>query len=141
VPHSTRLIAELSVLVTLVTAQGCDPYAMRVGRHLPRASSTICAFGLPGVRTSLRDTSDGVDVTFVLVGDAAELRGRAHAALAGTYPLRPESRALARRLRTTLRDEPDGLVIHATPLDPAELVSVREAIHHLVEDVLSSGCD
>jgi hypothetical protein len=114
---------------------------MPIGRRPPPSSSTVCAFGVPGVRTCVSDTPDGVEVTFVVVGDATELRQRAHAALAGTYPLRPESRAIASRVHATIRDEPDGLVLHAVPIDPADLPSIRAAVRRLISDVLSNACE
>jgi hypothetical protein len=107
---------------------------------MPPASSTICALGIPSVRTSLRDTSDGIDVTFNLVGDATELRRRADAALVGTYPLRAEGRALSCHVCATISDEPNGIVIHAVPVDKAQLESVREAFHQLIVELQSAQC-
>src|ERR1700677_3970581 len=86
-----RLRRLISGSLALAALASCSPYAMPIGRRPPPSSSTVCAFGVPGVRTCVSDTPDGVEVTFVVVGDATELRQRAHAALAGTYPLRPES--------------------------------------------------
>jgi hypothetical protein len=108
---------------------------------MPPASATVCALGIPGVRMSLSDSPDGVDLTFAVVGDAAELRKRAHEALAGTYPLRPESAALVRRVHATILDEPYGLVVHAVPIDPAQLDSVRAAFVERLDDLRASGCD
>jgi len=90
---------------------------------------------------SLRDTDDGVELTIVVVGDATELRRRAHAALAGTYPVRPESRALLSRVRASMRDEPYGLVLDAVPIRPAELDSVRDDFRRWLDDLRSSDCD
>jgi hypothetical protein len=108
---------------------------------MPPASATVCALGIPGVRMSLSDSPDGVDLTFAVVGDAAELRKRAHEALAGTYPMTPESTALVRRVHATIFDEPYGLVVHAVPIDPAQLDSVRAAFLERLDDLRSGRCD
>jgi hypothetical protein len=114
---------------------------MPFGRRPPPSCATVCAFGIPDVRTSIRDTSDGVDVTFGVVGnDPTELRQRAHGAVAGTYPIRPGTQALARRVRVTIHDEEDGLVMHVVPLDPAELDSVRDAVRKVVAEDEAMSC-
>ena len=89
----------------------------------------------------MSDTDDGVEVTFVVVGDATELRRRAHGAIEGTYPVGPETTAIVRRVHATIRDEPDGLVLHVVPIDPAELEWVRDAVHQRVRHIQSSDCE
>ncbi len=105
-------------------------------------ASTICAFGVPGVRTSVFDTDDGVDITFNVMGDAGELQRRVHDALAdrGPYCMHPETRAIARRVHATVTDEPRGLIIHAVPIDPKDLDDVREAIRRRVENATRGDC-
>jgi hypothetical protein len=134
-------ITVLALATSLSAVDACSPNRMPFGRALPPSSSTVCALGIPGVRTSVRDTPDGVELTLVAVGNATELRNRAHAALAGKYPLRPESKALAARVRATIRDEPCGLVVHLVPIDEAQLSSVRDATRRLIDDLTWTTCD
>jgi len=101
----------------------------------------MCAFGVPGVRTSVADTPGGVDVRFVVIGDASELRRRAHGAVAGTYPIRPESRAVADQVYATVTDDEDGLQMHMTPRDPTKVDVIRDDVRHLLDDVRARGCD
>jgi hypothetical protein len=114
---------------------------MPFGRRPPPSRATVCAFGIPGVRTSVRETIDGIDVWFGVVGDdPAELRRRAHGSIDGTYPLRPETRALARRVRVILHDEEDGLVMHVVPIDPTELDAIRGAVRTILAEDGTMSC-
>jgi hypothetical protein len=131
----------IALAVAVSRLLGCSGYSMPVGRRAPPACSTICALGVPGVRVAVRDTPDGVDLTFVVVGDEGELRKRLVAAFAGEYPMRAEGRAIARRVHATIRDEERGLVVHAVPIDPAERASVQAAFHKAIEDLQSRDCD
>jgi hypothetical protein len=134
-------VLSLSVLATgALLGTGCQ---MRrpVARGMPPGSSTLCVFGVRGVRAFTRDTDDGMDITFTVVGDGSLLRERAHESLNGAYPLKPETAAIARRVHATIHDEPAGLTIHATPTDPADLEGVRAAILHRLDEVTSDDCD
>lgn len=136
-----RVRSAVFIAIAAACASGCSSSYMRATRPgMPPASSTICALGIPSVRTSLRDTSDGIDVTFNLVGDATELRRRADAALVGTYPVRAEGSALSCHVCATISDEPNGIVIHAVPVNKAQLESVREAFHQLIVQLQLAGC-
>jgi len=61
---------------------------------MPPGASTLCVFGVRGVRANVRDTADGTDVTFTVVGDGSELRKRAHEALSGELAVKPETVAI-----------------------------------------------
>jgi len=143
-----QIRALLSACVSIAVAAmasvtgGCAQCPVKGSTHLsrrvPSGSATICAFGLPGVRSSVQDTADGVDVELVTVGDATELRKRVHDVLEdhrepGAWKLKPEQQKIARKLHATLIDEPHGLLVRAAPNDPADLEEIRVAIHDRVE--------
>jgi len=141
-------VAIASVAVAVV-GTGCAECPVKGSTHLsrrvPPGSATICAFGLPGVRTSVQDTQGGVDVTLATVGDATELRKRVHDVLEdrhepGAWRLKPEHERIARKLRAQIIDEPHGLLVRATPIDPSDLVEIRTAIHDRVEKATSNEC-
>jgi hypothetical protein len=115
---------------------------MPFGRRPPPSCATVCAFGIPGVRTSIRETSDGVDVRFGVVGDdPTELRRRAHGSIEGTYPLRADTKALARRVHVTIYDEEDGLIMHVVPNDLAEIASIRSAVRNILDEDETMRCE
>jgi hypothetical protein len=134
-------LAMVALAASLSTIEACSPNTMPLGRPAYPSSSTVCALGIPGVRTSVRDTPDGVELTLGVVGDATELRTRARAALVGRYPLRPDAMALASRVHATLYDESCGLVVHLVPIDSTELSSVRDAARRLIDDLRWTTCD
>jgi hypothetical protein len=115
-----------------------------IARGMPRGSSTVCVFGVRGVRAVTRETDDGMDVIFTVVGDGSdgdELRKNAHAAMTGEFHVRPEARAIMQKVTSTLYDRPDGLTIHATPIDPAMLEEIRNEIRHVIDESTSDRCD
>ena len=137
---SQRLLPAVLLASSALAAGACQ-MERPIARGMPRGSSTVCVFGVRGVRAVTRETADGMDVIFSVVGDGAELRRNAHAALTGEYRVRPEARAIMQKVTSTLYDEPDGLTIHATPIDPTMLDQIRAEIRHVVQDSTSDRCD
>jgi len=138
-------VTQRLVVGVLVTSCGLLVAACQmhrpIARGMPRGSSTVCVFGVRGVRAVARETDDGMEVTLTVVGDGAELRRNAHAALNGQFKVRPEARAIMDQVSSTLCDEPDGLTIHAKPLDPSKLEQIQDEIRHVIDDATSDRCD
>ncbi len=122
-------------------AAGACQMQRPIARGMPRGSSTVCVFGVRGVRAFARETDDGMDVTFTVVGDGEELRRRAHAAVNGEFPVRPETRVIMRQVTATVYDEPEGLMIHAKAKDPAMLEQIQDEIRQVIDEATSDRCD
>jgi hypothetical protein len=137
-----------SALATLLLP-GCIGYPRGVRSCSMRAgagSSTVCAFGLPGVRASVTDLADGVELSFSSVGDASELRKRAHDVVAGStepgaWRLPPESERIARKARLSFVDGPRGVVVVARAIDPDDLPEIRTAVHQRFDRTRSTACN
>jgi hypothetical protein len=117
---------------------------MHSSGNVPAGASTVCVFGVPGVRTAVEDTDDGLDVTLAVVGDVKELRKRVRDTLAGVgpYKLSPDGQKLANELHFTFIDRPSGLTVHAVPIDPhADRTRLCYAVRERVESATSMMCD
>jgi hypothetical protein len=135
-------------VVSLMT-QACIGYprgaracSMRAGT----GSSTLCAFGLPGVRAAATDVPGGVELSFSAVGDMVELRKRVHDVVEGNtdpgpWHLPPEGERIARKTHLSLIDEPGGVVVLARAIDPADLDEIRAAVHDRFDRTRSTACD
>lgn len=133
----------------LLLLQGCIGYprgaracSMRAGA----GSSTVCAFGLPGVRAAVADVPDGVELSFSAVGDAAELRKRAHDVVEGStapgaWRLPPASERIARKTHLSYVDEPRGVIVVARAIDPGDLDEIRSAVHGRFDRSQSMACN
>jgi hypothetical protein len=138
-----------SALACALLLPGCIGYprgarscSMRAGA----GSSTVCAFGLPGVRASVTDLPDGVELSFSAVGDASELRRRAHDVVEGStepgaWRLPPESERVARKAHLSFVDGPRGVIVVARAIDPDDLPEIRTAVHHRFDRTRSTACN
>jgi hypothetical protein len=122
--------------------RGARACAVRAGA----GSATVCAFGLQGVRASVTDVPDGVELAFSSVGDAAELRKRAHDVVEGStepgaWQLPPDAARIARLARLSYVDDPRGVVVVARAIDPGDLPEIRLAVHDRFDRTRSTSCD
>jgi hypothetical protein len=122
--------------------RGARACAMRAGA----GSATVCAFGLQGVRASVTDTADGVELAFSSVGDAAELRKRAHDVVEGStepgaWRLPPEEARVARKTRLSFVDDERGVIVIARAIDPDDLAEIRLAVHERFDSTRSTACN
>jgi len=132
-----------------VVAAGCMGYPRGVRACSMRAgmgSSTLCAFGLPGVRASAKDVPGGIELSFSAVGDVTELRKRVHDVVEGNtapdaWRLPPDGERIARKARLSLADEPEGVVVLALANHPADLKEIRAAVHERFDRTRSTACD
>jgi hypothetical protein len=109
-------------------------------------SATVCEFGLQGVRVSVTDTLDGVELALSSVGDATEVRKRAHDIVEGTgepgvWQLTPEAARAAQKARFAFIEERGGVVVVARAIDPADLDEIRLALHERFDRTRSMACD
>jgi hypothetical protein len=129
--------------------QGCIGYprgARSCSMRSGVGSSTVCAFGLQGVRASVKDVPGGVELSFSAVGDAAELRRRAHDVVEGStepgaWRLPPESERIARKAHLSFVDDPRGVVVVARAIDPDDLYEIRSAVHDRFDRTRGTACD
>jgi hypothetical protein len=142
------LAAPIAALAALVVV-GCAGYPRGVRACAVRAgigSATVCAFGLQGVRVSVTDTPDGVQLALSSVGDAAELLQRAHDIVEGTrepgvWQLTPEAARAAQKTRLAFIEEAGGVVVVARAIDPADLGEIRLALRERFDRTRSMACD
>lgn len=111
----------------------------------PSGSSTVCALGLPGVRASVSDVPNGVKLSFSSVGQADELRKRTHEIADGVtetegFRLSSEAQRMLRKVRLSYVDEPAGITIFASAIDPNDVPEIRECAHERFERA-HSACD
>jgi hypothetical protein len=110
-------------------------------------SSTVCALGLPGVRASVSDTPDGVKLSFSSVGRADELRKRTHEIANGNvepegFRLSAEAQRMLRKVHLSYVDEPIGITIFASAIDPNDIPEIRSCAHGRFERAQSNqACD
>lgn len=115
--------------------------------RVPPGNSTLCAFGVPGVRAAVTDTPGGVEVRFSSRDEADELRKRVHDAIEertgpGTsWQLNPEQRRLRAKTNASLIDSPDGITLVATPIHPDDLAEIRSYVHRRVAQARAVQCD
>ena len=106
-----------------------------------RYPSTLCVFGMRGVRAAVNNCDCGgpngsLDVTLTMNADTAELRRRAHALIENAGydagPLKgaplPHEEPLRTPARSVVEDVPGGVKIHVTPIDPADLEPLRDEV-------------
>jgi hypothetical protein len=144
----------LVVLAALAGAGGLGCPARRgfVPMAGSRYPSTLCVFGLRGVRAAVDDcdteTQTGsLDVTLTMNADTAELRRRAHALIenagydAGgpTGAALPHPEPLRTPVHSVVEDVPGGVRIHVTPIDPADLEALRDEIEARIERASDPG--
>jgi hypothetical protein len=140
------LLLAAGVLVGLGGALGCPARRGFVPMAGSRYPSTLCVFGMRGVRAAVDDCdsearSGSLDVTLTMNSDMAELRRRAHALIenagydagspAGAPFPRPQP--LHTPARSVVEDVPGGVRIHVTPIDPADLEPLRDEIEARIE--------
>jgi hypothetical protein len=131
--------------VSSVCACAC---AARNG-YVPMAGSTnpstLCVFGMRGVRAAVDDcdsvASGSLDVTLTMSANTRELRRRAHALIenagyvAGStegMPF-PHPAPLQTPAQSVVDDVPGGVRIHVTPRDPGDLEALRDEIEARIE--------
>jgi hypothetical protein len=126
----------------------CAPRgAMRLSSRVPASSpSTICPFGVRGVRVAAQDTEDGIDVALTAFGcDVVELRERAHGALTGDAAARAhigvsKPRPLRVANRFEVEDAPGGVVIHVHAVDVREAERARNEVRRRIESAEDEEC-
>jgi hypothetical protein len=107
----------------------------------------VCALGLPGVRASITDTPDGVKMSFSSVGQADELRKRTHAIAAGNvepegFRVSAEAERMLHKVNLSYVDEPVGITIFASAIDPNDIAEIRSCAHGRLERAQSNpSCD
>ncbi len=119
---------------------GCVPRApTSISAGVPsRSPSTVCPFGLRGVRVSVDDVDAGIDVAFVAFAtDVVELRRRVHAAFdgqgEGAEPPAPGAEPPTTNARITFEDAGNGMMMHARTSVPGDVKPLRKEMRALVE--------
>jgi hypothetical protein len=143
-----RALRSLFFVVSALGAAGSVGCSTRLG-YMPmsaaRTPSTLCVFGMRGVRAAVDDcdseTSGSLDVTLTMSADTRELRRRAHALIenagyvAGPVEGTPFHRPapLQTPAMSVVDDVPGGVRIHVTPKDPADLEALRDEIEARID--------
>jgi len=150
-------LAQLAALLCLCAACTGDRPPFRAGMPPLRTDSTTCQFGERGVRVSVDDAPDGVDVVLTTIRDVDDLRHRAHdaAAMYGAGAHRGlghngkhgngahHGLGLARLSIPVKAEEVDvwsGAKIHVSPVDPAKVDVVRSEVRARADDAQWGEC-
>ncbi len=139
----------MSLALAAMGLTGCLGYPRGVRACAMRAgsgSSTVCAFGLPGVRASATDVPGGVELRFSAVGDGAELRRRVHDVIegstrAGAWHLPPEEERVARKAKLSYADGSNAVIVVARAIDVNDIPEIRAAVHERLDEMRSASCD
>jgi hypothetical protein len=140
------------VFIGLGGVLGCPARRGFVPMAGSRNPSTLCVFGMRGVRAYVDDCDSeehagSLDVTLTMSADTGELRRRAHALIenagydAGisTGAPFPRPEPLRTPARSVVDDVAGGVRIHVTPVDPADLEALRDEIAARLERASDPG--
>jgi hypothetical protein len=145
-PSSFRLTSTAACVLLVAAAAGCPARPGLVPMAGSSSPSTLCVFGVRGVRAAIDDCdsekeSGSLDVTLTINGDIDELRRRAHALIenagydggvtTGAAFRHPEP--LRTPVRSLVEDVAGGVRIHVTPVRPNDLENLRDEIEARID--------